>query len=161
MTTTSPKPLQALHWIVLCNLVLLLVLFLTPTPLLSEEAPALLTLDSSLIGEITSLSGTEPPSLIQKEYYALLPPASHQLIFDLRQRLTALVPDFVVAFTAADSAEITQVKSYINTVWAEIRTIHAQNFVPEVADMLDKSYNTIFAILDSDAPAELLESLQQ
>lgn len=160
MVYANQQNYRRLHRVFVCLLVFQIACLFKPVWSHAEESPTLLTLDSTLLGASVSLQGDETSAQIQQLYYDLLAPELYQQIMVFRERLIALVPDYVVAFTAADSAEVTQVKSYINTVWAEIRTLHAQNFMPDAAHVLDTSYNNIFAILDSEAPAEMLGDLQ-
>lgn len=128
--------------------VLGLVVALAATPLRShaaEEPLTLLTIEGDLIGKIDTLDTNTAPEALIAAYYLLLPEAAHEQVVSRQAQLTKLIPDYEVAFVAADSAEITEVRSDMDTLWAEIRTIHAQYFTPAVTELLEKSYDYLFS----------------
>jgi len=118
--------------------------------LAAEEAPILLTIKGDLIDKIESPLDANNPEAIISAYYDLLATEVLAQINPLRQQLAKLVPDYDVAFTAADSAELTEVKSDIDVCWAAIRTLHAQEFTPEVVDILNQAYAEVYALIGQD-----------
>ena len=111
----------------------------------SDEELIVLTIEGDLIGKIESLDDANSSDLIISAYYDLLTEIVRIEIASLRSQLSALIPDYEVAFTAADSAELTQVKSDIDELWAGIQTLHAQYFTPEVVKLLIEAYDSAFS----------------
>lgn len=114
----------------------------------AEDELSLLTLEGDLIGKLPEQLGTrgvvDPRKTIQA-YYALLPAQVRADLEAQHSALLALIPDYDVAFTAADSAEITEVKSDLDALWASIRAIHQQHFTTEVTGLLDSAYDSAFS----------------
>lgn len=117
------------------------------TALAAEETLTLLTIEGNLIGKIDSLANEQDANTVISTYYEQLSPAALLEIEMLRRQLAKLVPDYDVAFTAADSAEITEVKSDINTSWSAIRTIHTREFTPEVVEILNEAYRNVYHLI--------------
>jgi hypothetical protein len=69
-------------------------------------------------------------------------------IENLRHQLSALLPDYQVAFNAADSAELSQVKDEIDVRWAAIRRIHELQFTREVVRLLTEAYGHVFLFIE-------------
>ncbi|MEQ8954418.1 MAG: hypothetical protein RL120_09815 [Gammaproteobacteria bacterium] len=111
----------------------------------ADEELTLLTIEGDLISKIDSISDATPPATIIATYYAVLPAQSLTRAEAMRDRLRRLIPDYEVAYNAADSAEITQVRSDIFLVWAGIRTLHAEQFSAEAAGQLDDAYRAAYA----------------
>ena len=113
----------------------------------AEDELTLLSIEGNLIGKIAALDPRIQTEQLIHSYYLLLPDALRTEVESLRRQLIDLMPFYEVAFTAADSAEITEVKSDIDVVWAGIRTVHAQNFTPEVSALLNAAYDSAFSSL--------------
>lgn len=113
----------------------------------ADEELTLLSIAGDLIGKVESLDSDANPERIIDTYYALLLDAQRLHVESLHRQLIKLMPDYEVAFTAADSAEITEVKSDIDALWAEIRTVHAHYFAPEVVELLNAAYDSAFSPL--------------
>lgn len=113
----------------------------------AEETLTLLTIEGDLIGSIETLDANTDSEQLIRAYYALLEQDLYKEVEELHGQLLALIPYYEVAFIAADSAEITEVKSDIDTLWAQIRTVHAQYFTADVAGLLDDAYDSAFSTL--------------
>lgn len=118
-------------------------------PARSAEAElTLLTLEGDLIGRIEALEADIDSEFLIQAYYALLAPEIRQEAETLHTGLIDLIPNYEVAFIAADSAEITEVKFDIDVLWAGVRTLHSLHFTREVAELLNTAYNSAFSTLD-------------
>lgn len=104
----------------------------------------MLTIQGDLVGRIESLGEGSDSGLIINTYYSLLSEEVRTEIESLRRLLSALTPDYEVAYNATDSAELSEVKDEIDFLWAAIRAIHAQKFTPEVVELLNAAYGKIF-----------------
>lgn len=120
----------------------------------AEEPFVVLTIEGDLLGKIDTPSNNNAPEYLITTYYKLLSPETHQQLEALRDRLVRLIPDYEVAFTAADSAELTEVKEDINSLWAEIRMLHTQLFTPEVVTILEQAYSHAFSSLSLELTTE-------
>lgn len=130
---------------------LTLAVSLAAAPVLAaEDTLTLLTIEGNLIGKMDSLENEEDANTVISAYYEQLPPAVLTEIELLRRQLEKLVPDYDVAFTAADSAEITEVKSDINVSWSAIRAIHAHEFTQEVVDILNEAYKNVYHLIGQE-----------
>jgi len=116
----------------------------------AEPEPILLTIEGHLIGRIESLMDSGDPSRIIHSYYELLPQEQRDAVEIHRERLASLLPAYRVAFTAADSAELAQVVSDIETQWAAILRIHAQQFTREVQQTLVAAYGEVYSLIFAD-----------
>ncbi len=114
----------------------------------AEAELTLLTLEGDLIGRIEALDADSDSEVLIQAYYALLLPEIRLEAETLHTGLIDLIPNYEVAFIAADSAEITEVKFDIDVLWAGVRTLHALHFTREVAELLDTAYNSAFSTLD-------------
>jgi hypothetical protein len=107
----------------------------------------LLTLEGDRIGIIEAPDPQTAPGRFLDAYYALLPESVRDQALTLRGQLKQLIPDYNVAYTAADAAELTQVKSDIDTLMAGIHAIHAQYFTSEVEAMLDTAIDAVLVLV--------------
>lgn len=114
----------------------------------TDEELILLTIEGHLIGKLESLDEANDAALIINAYYDFLPEAVHTEIEALRLQLSELIPDYEVAFTAADSAELVNVMDDFDVRWTVIRTIHAQNFTLEVVEILNKAYGDFYSLIE-------------
>ena len=113
----------------------------------AEPEPILLSIEGHLVGRIESLVDADNPALVISSYYDLIPEEQKDSLERRRESLASLLPAYRVAFTAADSAELAQVVSDIDTQWAEILTIHAREFTREVQQILVVAYREVFPFL--------------
>lgn len=116
----------------------------------AEPEPILLTIEGHLIGRIESLTDSGDPARIIHSYYELLPQEQRNTVEIHRERLASLLPAYRVAFTAADSAELAQVVSDIETQWAAILRIHALQFTREVQQILIAAYGEVYSLIFAD-----------
>ncbi len=113
----------------------------------AEPEPILLSIEGHLVGRIESLSTADDPALVIRAYYDLIPKEQKEILERRRESLASLLPAYRVAFTAADSAELAQVVSDIDTQWAAILAIHAREFTREVQQILIVAYGKVYPIL--------------
>ncbi|MEX0965330.1 MAG: hypothetical protein WDZ52_14965 [Pseudohongiellaceae bacterium] len=113
----------------------------------AEEDFLLLSIDRNLIGVTDALRG---PVTNRDEALRLVIGYHHLLTADvqrdansLHEQMLNLIPDFELAYTAADSAEITHVMSEIDLRLATISEIHAAHFNREVLELLTDAYMLI------------------
>lgn len=120
-----------------------------PPPLAqgAEDEVVLLRIDGDLIG----LAPTASEELIDREqalrllddYYSLLVPEELLNVEALHREILGLIPDFEVAYAAADSAEITHVMSEIDLRLAALQQVYATNYTQEVTVLLLEAYRLI------------------
>ncbi len=113
----------------------------------AEPEPILLSIEGHLVGRIESLVDADNPARVISAYYGLIPEEQKEFLERRRESLASLLPAYRVAFTAADSAELAQVVSDIDTQWAEILAIHAREFTREVQQILVVAYGEVFPFL--------------
>ena len=113
----------------------------------AEEAP-ILRITGNLIGSQPVIDAQPPRSLIA-DYYSLLPEDLQSQATDFQQQLAELLPDYQVAYAAADTAELNGVMAKAGFVWASIRTLHARQFTAEAATSLSRAYGDLFPFIAS------------
>ena len=96
---------------------------------------------------IELLSEESEPSTIIKSYYRLLPDLANQEITERQNELEKLLPNYEVAYLAADSAEMAEVRTLIDDRWAKIHFLHSQFFNTEVVSILNTAYVAMFGNL--------------
>lgn len=115
--------------------------------LAAEDEQLLLTIEGNLIGLIESgenTAGDRGEALrITDRYYGLLPPAVRSEVTALHAQIVRLIPDFEVAYAAADSAEITHVMSEIDLRLAALQAIYVEHYTQEVTVLLRQAYQLI------------------
>ena len=125
---------------------LILVVNLGPA-LSAEDDPLVLSIEGNLIGLTAPFDGDigdrEEALLLVNAYHQLLPPAALAQIVPLHDQILRLIPDFQVAYAAADSAEITHVMSEIDMRLAAMQKIYAREFTQEVTGLLRDAYQLI------------------
>lgn len=150
LNTVSDCPPRLILQLVMLTALALGILCSIPASAAEDEL-TLLTLEGDRIGKLPEKldlqGGAIDPGKTIQDYYALLPTDVRLDLETLHSALLALIPDYDVAFTAADSAEITEVKSDLDSLWASIRTIHLQYFTTEVRALLDTAYDSAFSTL--------------
>ena len=126
----------------------LLVLFLFARCLYAADSEVIfLTIEGNLLERVELISEDSDPETIIASYYDLLSvPISHEI--KNRQRdLEKLLPDYEVAYLAADSAEMAEVRSEIDLKWARILVLHSEFFSAEVMHILNTAYVAKFGDL--------------
>ena len=123
-----------------------LILFARSLVAAENEAP-LLTIEGNLFERIELLSEESEPSTIIKSYYRLLPDSANQEITERQNELEKLLPNYEVAYLAADSAEMAEVRTLMDARWAKIRFLHSQFFNTEVVSILNTAYVAMFGNL--------------
>ncbi len=123
----------------------LAVSILTPTLLASAEELNVLTFESNLIGEIRLKNN--PSNLeILHAYYEQLPPSNRELLLQALESMDTLLANYKIAFTAADSAELTQIIADMNMQWIKIQDIHRGAFTNRVCRLLDEVYSALYSL---------------
>ena len=110
----------------------------------SAEEEVLLTIEGNLIERIELVDEDSDAELVITIYYDLLPNDARADIEILRGRLERLQPDYEVAYLAADSAEMAEVRDRIDEQWAVIQAIHLYYFTAQVVDILNQAYISNF-----------------
>ena len=123
-----------------------LLVLLSPSATSAEEELFLLTIEGDLLGTLEILEDEEDAAVILNAYYALLPEEVQASLISLRHRLTVLIPDYEVAYTATDSAELSEVMDDIDVIWGEIKIVHAQKFTSEVVEVLNTSFSSLYSV---------------
>ena len=120
----------------------------------AENDIQLLTIEGNLIG----LSETFDSTIVDRqdavrlvhEYHRLLPEDLRTDVESLHRQILKLLPDFEVAYAAADSAEITHVMSEIDSRWASIQEVHRQTYTFAVVSLLYEAYQLLLPTLDDE-----------
>ena len=76
-----------------------------------------------------------------------MPDSVNQEITERQNELEKLLPNYEVAYLAADSAEMAEVRTLIDDRWAKIRFLHSQFFNTEVVSILNTAYVAMFGNL--------------
>jgi hypothetical protein len=106
----------------------------------AEEEIKLLTIEGNLIDRLELLDENSSASLVISTYYNLLPEQAQSDIGVRRTRLERLQPDYNVAYLAADSAEMAEVREKIDEQWTVIQSIHEYFFTRKVVETLNQAY---------------------
>ena len=97
-------------------LLFLLVLCLFARCLYAADSEVIfLTIEGNLLERIERISEDSDPETIIASYYDLLPVPVSREIKNRQQDLEKLLPDYEVAYLAADSAEMAEVRSEIDS----------------------------------------------
>lgn len=113
------------------------------------EEQTLLSIEGDRIGVTLAPDPIAFPGRFLDAYYALLPDDVRVELQALRQQLRRLIPDYNVAFTAADSAELTQVKEDMDTLVTAAHALHAEYFTTAVQAELNNAFNASIDLVDS------------
>ena len=106
-----------------------------------------LTIEGNLLERIERISEDSDPETIIASYYDLLTEPVSREIKNRQQDLEKLLPDYEVAYLAADSAEMAEVRSEIDSKWARILVLHSEFFNAEVMRILNTAYVAKFGDL--------------
>ena len=129
-------------------LLFLLVLSLFARCLYAADSEVIfLTVGGNLLERIERISEDSDPETIIARYYDLLPVPVSREIKNRQQDLEKLLPDYEVAYLAADSAEMAEVRSEIDSKWARILVLHSEFFSAEVMLILNTAYVAKFGDL--------------
>lgn len=113
----------------------------------AEDEVVLLRIDGDLIGlALTASEGLvdrEQALRLLDDYYSLLAPEALQSVETLHREILGLIPDFEVAYAAADSAEITHVMSEIDLRLAALQQLYTTSYTQEVTALLLEAYRLI------------------
>ena len=108
--------------------------------LAADSEKTLLTIEGNLIDRVELINKNSPPNVIISAYYNLLSDFVRKDISVRQILLENLLPNYEVAYLAADSAEMAEVRDKINIEWGKIHTIHMQFFNAEIVDILNNAY---------------------
>ena len=129
-------------------LLFLLVLCLFARCLYAADSEVIfLTIEGNLLERIERISEDSDPETIIARYYDLLPVPVSREITNRQQDLEKLLPDYEVAYLAADSAEMAEVRSEIDSKWTRILVLHSEFFNAEVMRILNTAYVAKFGDL--------------
>ena len=106
-----------------------------------------LTIEGNLLERTERISEDSDPETIIASYYDLLPAPVSREIKNRQQDLEKLLPDYEVAYLAADSAEMAEVRSEIDSKWTRILVLHSEFFNAEVMRILNTAYVAKFGDL--------------
>ncbi len=113
----------------------------------AEDEVVLLTVEGNLIGLTMpfdgSISSREEALRLADAYHQLLPPAALAQVEVLHEQVLRLIPDFQVAYAAADSAEITHVMSEIDIRLAAMQEVYTREYTQQVMELLSEAYQVI------------------
>lgn len=111
-----------------------------PIAVFSAEEELFLTIEGNLIDRADLLDEDSSADLVISTYYELLPRDANEDISTRRDRLERLQPDYEVAYLAADSAEMAEIREKIDEQWAVIQSIHRYFFTTQVVEILNQAY---------------------
>lgn len=127
----------------------LICLYLTTgNGLTAAEDAQLLTITGNLIDVIKAIDDENDPADVIARYYDELDSEEQKEAVRLQKELSKLIPDYEIAFAAADTAEVNSVLSDITYRWAVLRTFHAEHFTTQAQQVLNKAYNELYLLLD-------------
>jgi len=126
---------------------LLVVLLLVRCLYAADSEVIFLTIEDNLLERIELISEDSDPETIIASYYNLLPITVNQELTNRQQDLEKLLPDYEVAYLAADSAEMAEVRSEMDLKWAKILVLHFEFFNAEVMRILNTAYVAKFGDL--------------
>tara|TARA_B100000003_G_C10836484_1_gene333153 strand:- start:237 stop:725 length:489 start_codon:yes stop_codon:yes gene_type:complete len=130
------------------ELLFLLVFFLFVRCLYAADNEVIfLTIEENLLERVELISEDSDPETIIASYYDLLPVPVSQEIKNRQKDLEKLLPDYEVAYLAADSAEMAEVRSEMDSKWARILVLHSEYFSAEVMLILNTAYVAKFGDL--------------
>ena len=126
---------------------LLVFLLLVQCLYAADNEVIFLTIEDNLLERIELISEDSDPETIIASYYNLLPISVNQELTNRQQDLEKLLPDYEVAYLAADSAEMAEVRSEMDLKWAKILVLHFEFFNAEVMRILNTAYVAKFGDL--------------
>ena len=106
----------------------------------SDAEKNLLTIEGNLIDRVELIDKNSHPDIVISTYYNLLSDFVKKDLAARRVILENVLPNYEVAYLAADSAEMAEVRDKINIEWAKILAIHMQFFNIQVVEILNNAY---------------------
>lgn len=116
----------------------------------TDDEPVLLTITGNLIGKLDTIASDTEADLVISSYYDLLDEELRLELNRLRASLDRRSEDYVVAFRAADTAEVNQIVDELSFFWASIRTSHANEFTDEVIVQLNVAYGQLYEFVGGE-----------
>ncbi len=126
---------------------IIFLILLSSSASAAEEELVLLRIEGDLIGKLEYLEEESSSEVVLGAYYSLLSEEVQADLKSLRDQLSALIPDYEVAYTASDSAELSEVMEFIDVIWNEIKILHRQGFSSEVVEILNSAFATSYSVL--------------
>lgn len=127
-----------------------LLLALLPMAASAAEEEFTLFITGDKIDVIDGIPRDSPPQALLRAYYGELPQQQRQRLLQLQQSLASLMPDYEVAFTAADTAEVNSILSEVTHYWSSILAIHNEAFTPAVSELLRSAYGELYPLVALD-----------
>lgn len=131
--------------ILITSVVLVLILGLVTAGAAEDEFTLFIAGDR--VDVIDNLPDDITAAELLSRYYAELPAEQRQRLQSLKRDLEDLMPDYDVAFSAADTAEVNAILSEVTRYWSSILSIHAETFTPQAAQQLRKAYGELYPLL--------------
>lgn len=103
-------------------------------------------IDNGLIDEMESVGADITANSKIQSYYQQLPQSVQVVLQEYDEVLADLLVDYGVAHTAADSAEVTEIITDMNTVWIQIQKIYSESFTPAVIQTLHDAYSELYPL---------------
>lgn len=103
-------------------------------------------IDNGLIDEMESVGADITANSKIQIYYQQLPQSVQVMLQEYDEVLADLLVDYGVAHTAADSAEVTEIITDMNTVWIQIQKIYSESFTPAVIQTLHDAYSELYPL---------------
>lgn len=114
----------------------------------AAEDTQLLSITGDLIDVLQSLNEDTEPLIVIDRYYGELTSEEQLEAAELKQDLIRLIPNYEIAFAAADTAEMNSVLSEVAYRWAVLRTFHAEHFTDPARDALYRAYVEQYLLLN-------------
>jgi len=114
----------------------------------AAEEVQLLSIRGDLIDVLETVNEDTEPTEIIAAYYSELNSAEQKEAVQLRQNLLKLIPDYEIAFAAADTAEVNSVLSEVAHRWAVLRSFHAKYFTDRARATLYSAYVEQYLLLN-------------
>ena len=114
----------------------------------AAEEDLLLSISGDLIDVVKTVGEDTEPAIIIDTYYSELENTAKEEAASLRRNLTRLIPNYEIAYAAADTAEMNSVLSEVGYHWAVLRTFHAKHFTDQARAELYRAYVEQYLLLD-------------
>lgn len=114
----------------------------------AAEDTQLLSITGDLIDVLETVDEHTEPSVVIESYYRELSKSDQQQAAELKQDLISLIPNYEIAFAAADTAEMNSVLSKVAFRWAVLRTFHAEHFTDPARAALYSAYIEQYLLLN-------------
>lgn len=114
----------------------------------AAEDTQLLSITGDQIDVLETVDEDTKPSVVIDSYYRKLSKSDQQQAAELKQDLISLIPNYEIAFAAADTAEMNSVLSKVAFRWAVLRTFHAEHFTDPARAALYSAYVEQYLLLN-------------